>query len=82
MSEQTEQSTYSKQLAIYGIIEEYLMQAQALNLALRTSSDVHEQMKPVCGIMSDLLKNIDKEVSKLWDECNSKKVPHKVWLNR
>ncbi len=47
MSEQIEQSVYSKQLAIYGIIEEYLMQAQALNLALRTSSDVHEQMKPV-----------------------------------
>ncbi len=26
MSEQIEQSTYSKQLAIYGIIEEYLIQ--------------------------------------------------------
>ncbi len=73
MSEQTDHFTHSKRIAIYSEIEETLMQAQALNLALWTSSDVHEQLKPVCGIMSDLLKDIDKEVGNLWSECHGKK---------
>ncbi len=72
MPEQSDHSTHSKRIAIYTEIEEYLMQAQALNLALQTSGDMHEQIKPACGIMSDLLKNIDKGISNLWEEFNGK----------
>ncbi len=52
----------------YNNAEEYLLQAQALNLALWTSSDVHEQIKPVCGMMAELLSKINTELINMLDD--------------
>ncbi len=46
----------------------YLSQTQALNLALWTSGDVHEQLKPAFQLMDDLLNHITIEVSKIQQE--------------
>ncbi len=49
----------------YEKVERYLLQAQGLNLALWTSSDIDEQLKYACWLMDDLLKSINKEVDNL-----------------
>ncbi len=45
--------------------ERYLLQAQGLNLALWTSSNIDEQMKYACWLMDDLLKNITTELDNM-----------------
>ncbi len=64
MSEQTDTSS-TLTSSPYEKIERYLLQAQGLNLALWTSSDIDEQLKYACWLMDDLLKNINKEVDNL-----------------
>ncbi len=67
MPKQTPASTFSM-LSPYDKAEQYLSQAEGLNLALWTSSDVHEQIKPVCSVMSDLLRSIEAEIRNMRDE--------------
>ncbi len=64
MSEQTDTSG-TLTSSPYEKVERYLLQAQGLNLALWTSSDIDEQLKYACWLMDDLLKNINKEVDNL-----------------
>ncbi len=52
----------------YEKIERYLLQAQGLNLALWTSSDVHEQIKPACWLMAELLSDITTEINGMQEE--------------
>ncbi len=52
----------------YEKIERYLLQAQGLNLALWTSSDVHEQIKPACWLMAELLSHITTEINGMQEE--------------
>ncbi len=46
----------------------YLSQAEGLNLALWTSSDVHEQIKPACWLMAELLSHITTEINGMQEE--------------
>ncbi len=52
----------------YNNLEKYLLQLQGLNLALWTSSDIHEQLKPVCWIMAELLSNISTELDNMLND--------------
>ncbi len=52
----------------YDNICHYLPQTQALNLALWTSDDVHEQLKPAFQLMDDLLNHIAVELDNMPQE--------------
>ncbi len=69
MSEQTDTSC-TLTPSHHEKLERYLLQAQGLNLALWTSSDIDEQMKLACWLMDDLLKNIGTEFDSMWRELN------------
>ncbi len=71
MSKQTDTSTVLTS-SHHEKLERYLLQAQGLNLALWTSSDIDEQMKLACWLMDDLLKNIGTEFDNMWRELNVK----------
>ncbi len=71
MSEQTNNLTTPRNSA-YTEVERYLLQAEGLNLALWTSTDLDEKMKHVCWLMADLLRNIADEINNIHDEHNEK----------